>query len=256
MNTNIFKTGLLLVALSVSSICAFAHDEVDPDPEAWKRSIALGFNLTDGNSETTLLTFDFKARREKGKNIWNIELRESYGETATLLEEGGLGDDQTTVDETTGIIEYKRLIDDRWYFGAYVAGERDDIADIEYRAIPGVTLGYFLVKNDDLQLSVDIGPSYVFEEVGGITNEYFAPRIGERLDWKISETASVYQTLSVLFDTEDSDNYLINAEAGIVAALSSSINLILSVKDTYDNVPAEGFEENDVVLTSALGVTF
>ena len=249
---HLFKSlSLVLFTCLLINLPTFAHDEPDPDPEAWKKTGAIGFNLTSGNQDTTLLTVDLRATQEKGKNIWNFQIREAFGES-----EDSSGSKETNVDETTGLAEYKRLLDERWYIGAAVAAERDDVQDIDYRVVPGVLLGHFLVKNDATQFSLEAGPAYVFEKVGGETNEYFAPKIGDRFSHKLSDTASIFQSAFVTFDIDDSDNYIIEGEVGIEAALSSALSLIVSLRDTYDNVPADGLKRNDLMLTSALGFRF
>ncbi len=240
---------IFLVILLILPMSVLAHDEVDPDPEAWKKSISFGYNMTDGNSNTDLLTIDMKARREKGNDIWNFQLRESYGQT-----EDATGLDTTNVDETIGIAEYRHLISERAYFGALVNAERDDIADIDYRAIPSLVFGYFLIKNETMDFAVEAGPGYVFEKVGGVKDDYFAPRVGEIFNWQFSENARFFEYANVTFDTDNSDNYLIVGEAGVEAALNEMLSLIVSVKDNYDNVPAPGLKRNDIILTSSVGL--
>ena len=48
---------------------------------------------------------------------------------------------------------------------------------------------------------------------------------------------------------------LINAEVGIEAAIATNLALVLSVKETFDNVPAEGREKDDLIVTTALKVS-
>lgn len=212
----------------------------------WYRNLAFGYSRTDGNSDTSLLSTDLKLDYEKEKNIWNFDASHRTGEN----------DNQTTIDETRALGEYKRLITERLYFGANTTAERDDIADVKYRIIPGATLGYFFVKNDDMRFSLEAGPSYVFEKVGNTKDEYFSPRIADRFEYDFSETAKFFQYAEILLSTDDSDNYIVNAEAGIQARLTDMMSLIVSVIDNYDNVPAPGRKKNDVAIITSLGLNF
>ena len=57
-------------------------------------------------------------------------------------------------------------------------------------------------------------------------------------------------------DTQDSENYLITSEAGIQAAVVSNVNLVVSIRDNFDNVPAADKKKNDVIIVTALGINF
>lgn len=222
------------------------------DPEAWVKSLAFGYNLTDGNSKTQALNIRAKANQEKDKNIWIFDIEQGWGETRN----SDSGVDETNIDFTKGLAHYKRLLSERLYTGPGIDGVRDDIADIKYRVTPSLVLGYFLVKSDDLSFAIEAGPAYVVEEVGDIEDDYWAGKIADRFNWKLSETATFFQTAEALVSADDSDNYIINAEIGVTAPLTGLLSLVLSVKDSYDNQPAEDKERNDVSVVSALSVNF
>ena len=243
------RFSLSLICFLLFPLSVFAHPDDAPkekDPEAWERSIYLGFDLQDGNSDTTLLALGAKAEREKDDNIWRFEANTKYGET----------DSSTTIDETTGLAEYKRLLTDRLYTGFGVEYRRDEIADVDYRVGLNPSVGYFLIKNDDLRFNIEGGPSYIFEEVANIEDDYFAPRVGERFEWDVSETAKLFEEAYITWDIDDSENYIITAQAGVEATISGPVSLIVSVKDDYDNVPAPGLKRNDLQVLTSLSYGF
>jgi hypothetical protein len=95
----------------------------------------------------------------------------------------------------------------------------------------------------------------VWEKKGDITDDYLAPRVADRLTWKVSETAKLFQYAEFLTSVDDTENYIVTAEGGIEAALNSYLSLVLSVRDNYINQPAEGRVQNDVATITALKVT-
>jgi hypothetical protein len=74
------------------------------------------------------------------------------------------------------------------------------------------------------------------------------------LSGKILESSLLYQSAEYIVSFEDSADYLVNAEIGIEAPLSSMVNLVISVRDYYINQPAEGRERNDVYTITGLKV--
>lgn len=219
------------------------------DPTQWERSVAFGFNLARGNTDTALININAKAQREFESNIYRFELDGNYGEDKDKERAGG---DKKTQENVKGLAEYKRLLSDRFYVGIGGAYLYDDISAIDYRVTINPVAGYFLLKDDEVKLSVEAGPSYIFEEVNNESDDYLAPRAAERFEYVISKTSKIFQSAEVLIDVDDSDNYIVNSEAGIKAAINSNLSLVVSAKDSYDNQPAVDREKNDLAVISAL----
>jgi putative salt-induced outer membrane protein YdiY len=253
--------GLLYIAAITVSIStnAFAGCNPETDPcapkkviGAWEKSIAAGFNLTDGNTETTLLNIGLNARKEDTNgNIFEAMTAFNYGTDKAA--EASTGDDVTRND-VRGNARYDRLLDDSWYLGLGSSFLSDDLADIDYRVTVDPSPGYYFIKNDDYKFRVEAGPSYLFEQVGGESDNYFAPRVAQRFDWVLSCTSKFYEKAEVLFDISNSDNYIINSELGVEAALATNLALVFTVRDVYDNVPAAGREKNDLQTITSLKV--
>jgi len=243
--------------VSLSCTAALAACEKGADPCApkkelgsWDKSLAFGLNYTSGNSDTTVLNFLGKLSRETSDDMLDFNAAYGYGEDRGKADT----EDKTNRNDFRAGVNYKYLLSDRVYTGTDSTFLYDEIADVDYRLMLSGIAGYYLLKDDTFKLGVDAGPGVVFEKVGDESKEYFAPRIGDRFDWTISCTSKVYQSAVVLFDTTDSNNVLVTAEIGVEAAISSKMGLVFLVRDTFDNVPAESKERNDVAIITALKV--
>lgn len=246
----IFLVACLLLhpALSFSQDAAIPKMQLDDStvPKKWQGDIALGFNFTEGNSETTLLNFAGEAEREERKNIYRFKGSTSYGES----------DDEVDVDSSDVLLDYKRLLSDRWYGVFSTSFERDEIADLRYRIGLNPGIGVFIVKNPELRFALELGPSYVLEELDDQRDNFLAPRIGNRFEWNVSKTAKVYEELEVLVQADDTDNYYGSLELGIETAIVEALALRVSLEANYDNRPAEGKEERDTSLISSVVYKF
>lgn len=269
------------VCLFLGSSVAYAQDCDCPppkDPEDWGTSLALGFTLTEGNSNTLLLTSALTASREKNGNLWDFQVTGAYGENeveSTNTVDGvetTTTEDQQSVGEITALAKYGRLLSERAYVGAQADFLHDALQDIRYRVTLGVPFGYFLIKDDNLRLNVEAGPSYTFSRVGidteegrrGEENDSAGWFVGQRLEWDISETAKFFEQVRYngSFESGDlgdrsfsaSDNYYVVAEAGLEAALSSSMSLVVSVRDDYINIVDSASERNDLSVITAIKV--
>ena len=72
--------------------------------------------------------------------------------------------------------------------------------------------------------------------------------------WKFSPTAKLFQWTEYLVSADDSSNYLVNAEMGLEAALTSLVNVVILVRDNYVNQPAEDRKQNDIATITGLKV--
>lgn len=223
-----------------------ANNETPQEESAWERELVVGFNYAQGNTDTNLLNTKVNIANNDQKNLWAFSVEGGYGEE----------DNETNVDYTTGELSFRRVPKERWYFGGGASATRDEPADITYRAIPEAFLGYFLIRDKKTKLSVDAGPSVVFEEVSGVEDSYFAPRIAQAFEYKLESGAKIYEKTRIVFSAEDSDNFLWNSEIGLSALITSGISLNLAATNLYDNEPAEDKKKNDFRLVTGLGVTF
>lgn len=238
------QIGMLMAAVAALST---AEGTVLADSkQRWHRTVSLGFHLTSGNSDTLMFTTALRAEREWERDAWRLGADAAIGQT----------DGETTTERAGGNVEYKRLFDDRWYGSVNVSLLHDSIADIEYRLTLGPSMGYYFIKTHRTRLSAEIGPSYVREKLGHDVDDYVALRVGQRFERQLSLTAKLWQSLEFMPQVNDLNNYLLNAEVGIEAALIENLSLRVVVQDKYDNEPAPGKQSNDIAVISSLVYRF
>lgn len=228
-------------------VCA---GEQPKDPSIWDKNITAGFNYTEGNSKTSSLNLNGKVARDFEGEAWRFEADYNYGNAADSPD--SQREETKNNFRTSG--DYKHALDTILFAGANTSFAYDEIADLNYRVIVSPALGAYLIKDDATTLSLEAGPSYVWEDLGGARDDFAAGRVANRWVWKVSETASVYQSAEYLISLEDSSDYIFNGELGVEAALTSKVNLVFAVRDYYINEPAEDREPNDVYTLTGLKV--
>ena len=212
----------------------------------WERSASVGLTLTEGNSDSVLVTAQALGVRKWDNHEMQLGASAAYGEV----------EDAKNADSLSGFAQYNHLFSERFYGYARLDAVHDDIADVDYRFTVGPGVGYYFIKNENTALSGEIGPSFIVEKVAGENSEYLALRIGEKFEHKFSERARMWQMAEILPQVDDWENFIVNAEIGAEASLTDRLTLRAYVQDTYDNQPAPGREKNDVKLVSALGYKF
>jgi len=240
---------VLVPAVLVARRAAVAADAA-PSVRPWQTSLSVGLTLTAGNSETLVANAGLAIEKESKPNLLRAGTEVSYGETVVETESGAT-DRETTMQNAKAYANYKRAF--ARAFG-YLDGAalHDEIADVQYRVIVGPGIGWFAIDSERAKLSLEFGPGWLTEEVANEQDDMFTARVAERFSYHLSKTAKLWQSLEYLADSADLDDYLLNAEFGVEAAVNSHLSLRLVVQDKYDSVPAEARDENDLTVIGGL----
>ena len=247
-----FWMGLAIFALASSGLAAEKKDKVAESEDIVQKGVvttfSAGLTLTDGNSETLAANAALKTEGDKeglGSVLAGVEA--NYGESTVDEVE------DTTVENAKVFANVKKTLSPRTFGYLDASVLYDDVALIDYRATVGPGLGAYLIKNDKRTLSLEAGPSYVWEQVDGASDDYLALRFAERYTCQISATAKIVQSLEYMPAADDFDDYLLNGEIGVEAAMTERVSLKLVLQDKYDSTPATETEYNDLSLIAGLG---
>lgn len=259
-----FLMMLVAAGLAVSAQAAEKKvDEAAAKKDGFTTALNAGLTLTDGNSETLAANASLVTEGEKqGLGSLRAGVEGNYGESTATRTTTAADGTTTTTDENEKTVNnaklfanVKKTLSPRTFALLDGSALYDDIALVDYRAMLGPGLGVYLVKNDKRELSLEAGPSYVWEKVDGISDDYLALRFAERYTCQATKTAKLVQALEYTPEASDFDNYLLTAEIGIEAAMNEHLTLRVVVQDKYDSTPAVDAEYNDVSLIAGLGLT-
>ena len=231
--------------------------------DGFTTALNAGLTLTDGNSETLAANASLVTEGEKkGLGSLRAGVEGNYGESTAARTTTAADGTTTSTDENEKTVEnaklfanVKKTLSPRTFASLDGSALYDDIALVDYRAMLGPGLGAYLVKNDKRKLSLEAGPSYVWEKVDGISDDYLALRFAERYTCQATKTAKLVQAIEYVPEASDFDNYLLTAEIGVEASMNEHLTLRVVVQDKYDSTPAADAEYNDVSLIAGLGLT-
>ena len=213
----------------------------------WETSAALGLTLTRGNSDTLLFTGNILSAKKWDEHEMSLGADATYGEIES----------EKNAESLHGFSQYNRLFSERAYGYARLDGLHDSIAGIEFRFTLSPGVGYYFIKKENTKLSGEVGPGFVYEKEGGNTPRgYFTLRLAEKFEHKLNDRARIWQSLEILPQVDDYENFIANFELGIESSLTEKLSLRAYIQDTYDNEPADGRKRNDLKLVTALAYKF
>lgn len=232
--------------LALLALLPVAHPQ---ETDGFDTRLNAGFTLTDGNSDTTLLTLGAETKYARETREFLASARYEYGR-ATVENADGAETDRTHVDTAGAEAQGNAFFSEKSYGFVNARAERDEIADLDYRLLGGPGLGRYLVRNDVWNLSVEAGLVYVTEKEGGDEENYAACRLAQRYERDLNDTARVWQSLEFMPQVEDAELYLLNAEIGLESKLGAKLGLRVTAVNKYDSDPADDAEENDLTVTA------
>lgn len=258
MKKTLILAGGLGISLLFANQNARAQQAPPPEQKGWETVAAAGLTIQSGNSESVGATVSIDTKRKWDWDEVLLGASGGYGKSSST------GNNRSrTTDYVKGYGQYNHLFTDRLYFGLRVDGEHDGIADLAYRLRIAPLAGYYLIKNEKTTLSFDVGPSFVIEEREASATsprdrqEYFALRIGEKFEHKLTDTTRIWQTAEYIPAVEDwPDRDLINFEIGISTKIISNWDLQVKYQVNYDNGVKYGKETTDTRLIAQTAYTF
>jgi putative salt-induced outer membrane protein len=249
MKKSIITIALAGAFFAANEFIAFGQtNRVAPPPQyPWEGSVSLGLTLTRGNSDTTL--FAVKALTDRKGNVNEL----SFGADAAYGANNGV----ENAESLHGFAQWDRLFSDKFFGYVRAEGLHDGIADVKYRSMVGPGAGYYFLKETNTTLAAEAGGSVVFERLGTNDSTYATLRLAERFEHKFDgHGARVWQTVEILPQVDDFNNYIVNAEVGVEASISKSLSLQTYLDDSYANEPAAGRLKNDLKLVSGISYKF
>ena len=239
-----------MIACGAALLLAPMAIQAEEEGITHETTLNLGVVWTEGNSDTLKANASllYEGERESVGSL-RAGIEANYGETKIDRER------ETDTENISAFFNARKTLSERTYAGLFGSGLYDSIADIDYRLVLGPTAGVILFTDERTEVSAEIGPAYVWEKVDDVSNDYAALRIAQRLDYQISDTARLWQQVEYIPELDDLDNYLLNSEIGVSAALTARTSLRLVVQSRYDNTPAPDAERHDLTVISGVSLT-
>ncbi len=245
-----FHIKLATYAVLSLILCTTLHAQTPAAPtKAWSGNLGGGLAFTDGNSDTTNINFTFAVTRDpKTKSV---------AKWSGLYLRGGK-DGVDIIDRLSTTLRDEFTFSKRVFSFGQVEYLRDKFKNITFLWSPTGGVGVKLVNRDAINLSLDSGLGGIWERTPGhSTRGSGAVNAAERINWKLSKTAAVTQTLTGWSRTNQISDALYNSTLGVTASLTQKVELKFEINDIYKTrPPLATLRKNDVAVVTAFVVKF
>lgn len=213
-----------------------------PPPVKWSGRGDLGGFHTSGNTDSFGITVGAVIKRTGTAWSHQVRLRgdyqESEGRTSREYLNAAYQSDWTISEQhyALGILEY----------------ERDVLAGLDHRATSSLGLGWRVVREPNVAISLEAGPAYREEWTrSGIQRSNLAGRGALTSSWQMNDKVRLSHNMELVSE-EDSNS--IRTITGLQAKLTARISSQISYDLRYQDRPLLGKEETDTV--TRIGLTY
>lgn len=201
----------------------------------WSGRGELGAFNSTGNSSNTGVTASLGLTRDGIK--WRHKLRAR----ADYQRSNGV----TTREQFLAAYEPNLKLSDRLFAYALAQYERDRFQGFSARYAMSGGLGYDVIVEDDMTLSIKAGPAYRrTERTNGTSEGNLAGLASADFDWTISDNITLTQDASA-FIQSGSSTYI--SDTGLQAGIADNVKLRLSYTVEHDTHPPIGAENTDTL---------
>jgi len=219
--------------------------------EGWEGGGNFGLGLARGNADTTNIALGFNADHKTVDDQITINATSIYSTSTTN------NVTTTTANAFGGSIRYDRNITKKLFAFGLFAGLYDHAQDLDERLSPNGGLGYHVIASKTTTLDLLGGIGYTYENYStGMINNIINATIGEELMHKFNATTTLTERLYFFPYLNQNGNYRGTGDIGLASKLYRALTWNLNFDDIYNSQPVPGKKNNDLLLTTGVGITF
>jgi putative salt-induced outer membrane protein YdiY len=219
--------------------------------EGWTGGGNFGLALARGNSDTTNIALGFNADRKTTTDELIITANSIYT-TSTVSSVTS-----TTANAFGGTIRYDHNLTPRLFAFGLFTGLYDELQLLNERLSPNGGLGYHVIASKATTLDVLGGFGYTYESYyDGTVNNIINANVGEELTHKFTANTSMNEALYFFPYLNQNGNYRGTFNFGLSSKFYRALSWTLNFNDIYNSQPVPGKKDNDLLLTTGLGITF
>ena len=207
----------------------------------------VGVTLTSGNSETENLHLDGQIVARTDRRRYTAGGKYSQEESRDVLVKRNWA----------SLLKYDYFVGDKWFWFNSLTFESDEFADLDLRWALAAGFGYQFLETDYGSLSLEIGPSYVYENFAVAENQsYVGSRWALRYDQKFWWNLTYFLYNEGVIGFQDTSDLTARTRTGVRADVTDRIIARVQTAINWDQSPPEGAEASDLEHTLTVGYKF
>ena len=217
----------------------------------WDRKISVGYNKSSGNTDSGQLISSFLINRNR-MHIDEITLEGDvyYSSSDKKMD--------TQKWNGSGRHAFSLGSQKKWYSFYKIGADHDRFANIDYRVLPSLGLGYWFFDTDSVKAMAEAAIGYEHTDYRDSTDSdnetVLVPRAF--LEKVIFGDARIRQDVFFYPAVDDFSDYRLHSETVFSNPLNGELSLDVSMIEDYNSEPLTNVKKNDLRLLTSLTYSF
>lgn len=211
----------------------------------WTSRVDALFSRSNGNANTQAFNVIGDSLYSYGQNEHRVTA--FWGDEEA---EGVTTKRQIEIDYT-----YRRYLQDNWFFGGNIEYFKDTLKDVDSRWTVGASVGKLFWDNPLGRLSVELGVSQVFEDLGGDSESNPAVRWALLYNRFLTAKTEFYHNHEIL-KIFGGRGEIYDSSTGLRYSLSDALSVSLRADVRHETDPPEGAHNSDITYGVGVGYVF
>jgi putative salt-induced outer membrane protein len=248
MRRRFWSIALIAMLFALPALAQEADEAEETEESPWKGSLGLAYLATSGNTDTSTFGLDFTLNREA--QPWGFEALAQFNRA----EDSGV----VTAERYLLSARALRALNERWDFFAGLSAEKDEFAGFELRGMVETGVVYKALMGPKHHLAFDVGLTWTDEDrvEPEPDADYLGGLAGLAYEWKISDSASFTQRFLFYPNFDNSDDWRLNSDTGIQAAINDWLALKFGYELRYRNEPIGDADDTDTTTKFSVVLNF
>lgn len=221
---------------------------------AWAGTANVSLALTKGNSDTTTFGASFTATRSTRTGKTALYANTIYGKDAHAVP-------STSANATGGGLRYDHNVKPKLFVFGSGDFSSNALQELDLRSIAGGGFGWHAAKSPRQSFDLLGGVVWTHESysatasASSTTNSFAALTLGQQFTRKLGASSLFTEQAYVYPDLNDMSQFLFTISSSFTTRIGKAFNWVTSFNDSYTSFPPSGTLNNDLTLTTGLGVS-
>jgi putative salt-induced outer membrane protein len=233
---------------------------VVPDDGEWRGTLGAAFSLVEGNRNTAAALVNASAVRATLDDRITLSASLDYGRSR-----GNDGVSATTAHRWLNTAEYDWNLSPVWFISQRGIAEANRVVRLSLRALVAQSVGYKVIDEGDLSLSLYGGLAYMDERwsepktIGGRTDtrfDRFSLYLSEESRHRFGESVTLSQRLEVYPGVTGDKAVLARFASNLAVPMSRTLQINVGFVHTMNTKPPEGLRRADTTLFTGVSLRF
>jgi putative salt-induced outer membrane protein YdiY len=216
----------------------------------WGRKISIGYSKFGGNTIKSQANGELSVNRKTDDNELTFRATAFYSSA----------DKKMDAQKYYGLVRYAFSLGDKkqWYNFYKLEADHDRFSNIDYRLIPALGVGRWLVDQGDWKRKAEMAGGFEYAEYrdgrDSSTNFMAVPR--GYMKKLLMKNLWFEQDLTFYLTVDDLEQYRLRSESSLIHRLSEKLSWKLSVVNDYNSDPGGDSKKNDYRLIYEIDYSF